>query len=99
MLAIALAVTAWIVPVQASQAVHLDQDRIVNADPANFTPNVLDGSVESIQQVGNTILIGGDFHQLQASTGGRSWPGTTWPRSTRPPAPSAPRSCRTRTVR
>jgi PKD repeat protein len=70
MLAIACAVTAWIVPVQASQAVHLDQDRIVNADPANFTPNVLDGSVESIQQVGNSILIGGDFHQIQASTGG-----------------------------
>ncbi|WP_232828266.1 PKD domain-containing protein [Kribbella monticola] len=70
MLAIAVAVLAWVVPVQASQAVHVPQDRVVSADPANFTPNVLNGAVKAILQVGNTILIGGTFTQIQAATGG-----------------------------
>jgi PKD repeat protein len=70
MLAVATAITVWLVPVQASQAVQVTQDRVVSDDPANFTPNVLDGSVKAILQVGNTILIGGDFHQLQAAGGG-----------------------------
>ncbi|QNE23289.1 PKD domain-containing protein [Kribbella qitaiheensis] len=61
---------AWVIPVQASQAVHVPQDRVVSDDPANFTPNVLNGSVKAILQVGNMILIGGDFTQIQASTGG-----------------------------
>ena len=57
-------------PVQAAQAVQVPQDQLVSADPANFTPNVLDGSVKSIQQIGNMILIGGVFTKIQASTGG-----------------------------
>ncbi|TWD83283.1 PKD domain-containing protein [Kribbella amoyensis] len=70
MLAIATAIAVWLVPVQATQAVQVPQDRVVSDDPANFTPNVLDGSVKSIVQVGNTILIGGVFTQIQAASGG-----------------------------
>lgn len=68
-LAIVTAITVWLVPVQG-QAVQVSQDRVVSADPANFTPNVLDGSVKAILQVGNTILIGGLFNQIQAASGG-----------------------------
>ncbi|GAA1655196.1 hypothetical protein GCM10009744_54640 [Kribbella alba] len=38
MLAVATAITVWLVPVQASQAVQVTQDRVVSDDPANFTP-------------------------------------------------------------
>ena len=54
----------------AAQGVHPVQDRVVSDDPANFTPNVLDGSVKSIQQVGNLVVIGGLFTQIQAFNGG-----------------------------
>jgi len=53
-----------------AQGVQIPQDRIVSDDPANFTPRVLDGSVKSIQQLGDLILIGGDFTQIQAANGG-----------------------------
>jgi PKD repeat protein len=46
-------------------AVQTAQPGIVSADPANFTPNVLDGKVEAIMQVGSTVLIGGTFTQIQ----------------------------------
>ena len=31
------------------------------ANPANFTPNVLNGEVDSIWQIGNRVIIGGTF--------------------------------------
>jgi hypothetical protein len=39
--------------------------RIVSDDPAGFTPNVLDGIVNSITQVGDTIVVGGTFTQVR----------------------------------
>ena len=37
-------------------------------NPANWTPNVLDGEVQSIWQVGNRVIIGGNFTQVANST-------------------------------
>ena len=33
--------------------------QIVNEDPANFTPHILNGTVYSIVQVGNMVVVGG----------------------------------------
>ena len=42
--------------------------QLPTANPANFTPNVLDGEVDSIWQVGNTVIIGGTFTQIANAT-------------------------------
>ncbi len=39
--------------------------RIVSDEPGQNAPNILDGTVYSIAQVGNTIVVGGQFSQAQ----------------------------------
>jgi PKD repeat protein len=51
--------------VGTAQAVQTPQSSIVSADPANFTPNVLDGKVESLVQIGSEIYAAGLFTQVQ----------------------------------
>ncbi|MGZ4536471.1 MAG: PKD domain-containing protein, partial [Nocardioidaceae bacterium] len=51
-------------------AVQTPQAAIVTDNPSGWTPNVLDGKVEAIAQVGNTVLIGGTFTQVQEPTAG-----------------------------
>ncbi len=51
-------------------AVQTPQPAIVTDNPSGWTPNVLDGKVEAIAQVGSTMLIGGTFTQLQEPTTG-----------------------------
>ena len=58
------------VGIPAAQAVNVAQDQIVNPNPANFTPNVLNGQINSIVQIGNQIYAGGQFTQVQAASGG-----------------------------
>ena len=53
-----------------SYAVQTPQTRLVSDNPANFTPHVLDGEVNAIIQVGNTMVVGGNFTQVQAASGG-----------------------------
>jgi PKD domain len=56
-----------------AEAVQYPQAAIVSADPADFTPNVLDNAdqvndpaqVQAIAQVGNLIVLGGTFHLVQ----------------------------------
>ena len=55
------------VPMMPAQAVQAPQPQVVSQDPAPYTPNVLDGRVESIVQVGSTIVISGTFTQVQAA--------------------------------
>src|SRR6188472_1801546 len=42
--------------------------RIVSDDPANFTPHILDGTVYSIVQVGNMVVVGGNFTQVRQTS-------------------------------
>ncbi len=46
------------------------QAAIVSDNPAGFTPNILDGRVNTFAQVGGQIIAGGSFTQVQASSGG-----------------------------
>jgi PKD repeat protein len=58
---------------QPANAVQFPQTTIVSDVPAAFTPNILDNAdqvndpaqVNAIAQVGNTIVLGGTFHQVQ----------------------------------
>ncbi len=43
------------------------QNGIVSADPVNFTPNLVDGDVRSVVQIGGRIFIGGNFTQVKAA--------------------------------
>jgi len=68
-----LALPLLLVLGQAPLAVGLQtapQDSVVNANPSSFTPNVLDGEVDTIAQVGQLIVLGGSFTQVQAASGG-----------------------------
>jgi hypothetical protein len=39
--------------------------KIVSQEPSRVTPNILDGTVTSLTQVGNQIIVGGTFTQVQ----------------------------------
>jgi chitodextrinase len=54
-----------VVPSPAT-AVQFPQTRVVSDDPANWTPWVDNGYVQSIAQVGNTIIVGGNFSSVRA---------------------------------
>jgi hypothetical protein len=58
----ALALAVWASP---SGAVNAPQSVVVTADPANFTPHVLDGKVDAFVQVGNKMIAGGLFTKVQ----------------------------------
>jgi PKD repeat protein len=52
-------------PSGAALAVQTPQDRLVSPLPASWTPSAVDGSVQSIVQIGNTMVMGGDFTQVE----------------------------------
>ena len=54
-------------------AVQVSQDKLVSDDPANWTPHVMDGAVNSIQQFGDLIVIGGTFSQVQSRDGATTY--------------------------
>jgi PKD repeat protein len=56
------------VPAAAVQPANLTI--VTNPDPVNYTPNVLDGQVNTIAEVGDTVLVGGSFSQVQDALGG-----------------------------
>ena len=67
---VCLVAVAGLVPVTA-QAVDAPHAVIVSDNPVNWTPNVLTsgGQVNAIVQIGNQIIVGGDFTQVQAPGG------------------------------
>src|SRR4029453_7691607 len=42
-------------------------NQVVSADPANFTPHVMNGSVNAITQIGNRIIAAGTFTSVSPS--------------------------------
>jgi hypothetical protein len=59
------AVVTLVAPVPASADPHPLHGGLVSADPANNTPNVLDGHVDAFAQVGDTMIVGGQFTQVE----------------------------------
>src|SRR6476661_2601722 len=47
---------------------HPQTGQVVSDDPVNFTPHILDGTVYSVVQVGNMIVVGGNFTQVRQTT-------------------------------
>jgi hypothetical protein len=52
-------------PAAAAGAISTAHDKIVSADPVDWTPNIQDGQVNAIVQVGNEIIVGGQFLQAK----------------------------------
>ena len=50
-------------------AVQRPDDRVVSANPENWTPHALDGDVKAIAQVGSTMVVGGNFTQVSSADG------------------------------
>lgn len=51
-------------------ATEISQSVVVNPDPVNYTPNVLNGKVLQFARIGTTIYVAGSFTQVQAPTTG-----------------------------
>jgi hypothetical protein len=63
---VAFAVSVGLLPVTAL-AVNTPQAVIVSDNPVNWTPDVLDGVVNAIVQIGDTVVVGGEFTQVRAA--------------------------------
>lgn len=66
---IAAALTGLLVLLAGSPAgaVNAQHATVVSADPANWTPHALDGTVHAIVQAGNRVYMGGSFTQVRNS--------------------------------
>ncbi|MEO8424689.1 MAG: malectin domain-containing carbohydrate-binding protein [Actinomycetota bacterium] len=49
----------------AGHAFQISQSQVVSADPVNWTPQIPNGKVEAIVQVGNRMIVAGTFTQAQ----------------------------------
>jgi hypothetical protein len=50
-----------------ASAVQVSHSVVVSDDPVNWTPNVLDGRVLAVAQIGSKVIVGGTFTQVQRS--------------------------------
>ena len=67
--ALSAVVAGLLAPTTSALAQSVAQNGIVSENPAGFTPNVLDGKVEAIAQIGSTVYLGGSFTQVQDAAG------------------------------
>ena len=56
-------------PAVATGAISTAHPTLVSADPADWTPNIQDGQVNAIVQVGNQVIVGGQFLQAKNISG------------------------------
>ena len=62
-------ITTLAIAATPAAAVNADQGaRLVSAVPAAFTPQVMNGSVNALTQVGNKIIAGGTFTTVRQTT-------------------------------
>jgi hypothetical protein len=62
-------VTGVLLPIGAASAAPADT-QLASEDPANYTPRVQDGRVQSIVRIGDTVVVGGSFTSvIDATTG------------------------------
>ena len=57
-------------PSGAALAQPVLQGAVVSANPADWTPYVLDGEVDSVVEIGDTVIAGGTFTQVRSPLGG-----------------------------
>src|SRR5438105_853304 len=69
---VAIAIVAAFAPATA-HAASVEHSLVVSADPVDWTPHVLDGEVDAVAQVGNLMVIGGTFTQVQDASGGTTY--------------------------
>lgn len=62
---VALTAGVLVAGMGAGQAFQISQARVVSADPVNWTPNITNGKVSAIVQVGNRMIVAGTFTQAQ----------------------------------
>ena len=65
-LVLVIALTGLVLTVSPAQAADTGNTapqtgRIVSDEPGSLAPNILDGTVNSVAKVGNTIVVGGTF--------------------------------------
>jgi hypothetical protein len=65
--AVALVTVSLAVGTSPASAVGVAQNGVVDVVPGVNTPHILDGTVHDIQQVGNRIVVAGNFTQVQQS--------------------------------
>lgn len=65
-----LVALAGLAAAPASAFQHVTHDQVVNENPDNWTPQVLDGEVDALVEVGQWIVAGGNFTRVQAASGG-----------------------------
>ena len=54
-----------IIPAGPAAAVQSPETVVVNPDPADWTPQILDGQVNAILQMGSKVVVGGTFTQVR----------------------------------
>jgi hypothetical protein len=72
MAAAALALVAGLAMISSTvpaDAVNVAHGSVVSADPAGFTPHVMNGRVNVLLVMGSRVIVGGTFTQVRASTG------------------------------
>ena len=68
--ALLLALLALLAPASA-EGLYAPHGGVASANPADHTPNVLDGKVTAILPLGNRIFVGGTFSQVQEVGAGK----------------------------